>query len=419
MRSRLVTRATVLRGVQVPRRGNGIPLATRVSTSRAVADFTGDTIDAHSPPAMTGPDFSDPRAGHRRQLLVQLINIPSVSHQERQLADWVEGQLRQVSRGEVLRVVDEVVFRFPALTGKPKIIFCGHLDTVPANDNLSARVEGDRVYGLGSSDLKAGLAVFLDLVATLDPAALHVDPVFLFYTCEEVAYHESGLLVIQRELPELLEDTRFAICVEPTDNAVELGCLGNLQAEVTVHGKAAHSARPWLGANAIHAAVPLIAKIAAVPERAVDFGERVRYREVVGATTIAGGRARNVIPDAVHVNVNFRFAPDRSGDDAVAWMRELVGDAGTIEVKDLSPAGRVPSENSFCRALVAAAGGTVRAKQAWTDVGRFTAWGIDAVSCGPGIPAQAHQKDEYATMTAMTESVALFERFLYDMGESK
>ena len=144
----------------------------------------------------------------------------------------------------------------------------------------------------------------------------------------------------------------------------------------------------------------------------------MRYREVISATTIVGGSARNVIPDTVQVNFNFRFAPDRSSEDAVAWIRELIGDAGTIEFKDVSPSGRVASENPFCRVLVAAAGGIVRAKQAWTDVGRFSEWGIDAVSCGPGIPAQAHQKDEYATLSAMTESAALFERFLHDADES-
>ena len=367
---------------------------------------------------MNGLSVSDSRADHRCQLLVELINIPSVSHQEHRLADWVEAQLLGSRRGDVVRAGDEVAFRFPALTGKPKVIFCGHLDTVPANDNQTARVEGDRVYGLGSTDLKAGLAVFLDLIETLDPAVLQVDPVFLFYTREEVAYDQSGLLVVERELPDVLNDTRFAICVEPTENAIELGCLGNLHAEVTVHGRASHSARPWFGENAIHAVAPLIERVAAVPERSVTFGEHVVYREVIGATTIAGGGARNVIPDTVRVNVNFRFAPDRSGDEAVAWIGELIGDAGTVEITDLSPAGRVASDNPLCRTLVSAAGGAVRAKQAWTDVGRFTAWGIDAVSCGPGIPAQAHQKAEYATISAMTQSAALFERFLHDAGAS-
>ena len=364
---------------------------------------------------MTSPSPSVPRADRRRALLVELINIPSESHHEHHLANWTETQLRQSPHGEVLRAGDEVVFRFPALAGKPKIIFCGHLDTVPANDNQTARVEGDRVYGLGATDLKAGLAVFLDLIETLDPATLHVDPVFLFYTCEEVAYQESGLLVVERELPEVLQDTRLAICVEPTDNAIELGCLGNLHAEVTVRGKAAHSARPWFGENAIHAAAPLIERIAAVPERSVDYGEHLRYREVISVTTITGGDARNVIPDTLRLNVNFRFAPDRSREDAVTVVRELIGDAGAIEITDLSPAGRVASEHPFCRALVAAAGGAVRAKQAWTDVGRFSEWGIDAVSCGPGIPAQAHQKEEYATIGAMTRSAVLFERFLQEV----
>ncbi len=349
--------------------------------------------------------------------LLALATIRSVSRQERELCDWLEARLRQAPGCELLRVGENLVVTLPALRGKPLLVLCGHLDTVPESQNLPPRRDGDSIHGLGTSDLKSGLAVLwlvLDELSALlarDPAAaaaLPYDPAFVFYAREEIAFAESGLLEIERAWPTL-RTARFAICVEPTANAVELGCLGTLHAEITVRGQAAHAARPWLGKNAIHAALPLLARIAARPERRWSPPGRpdVEYREVMSVTGISGGKARNVIPDTCNFNLNFRFAPDRTADDARAEVVALAADSGDVIFKDLAPAGRVATGNPLCDRLVELAG-LARAKQAWTDVGRFTAWGIDAVSCGPGFPELAHQQAECASVEKMVDSHRLF-----------
>jgi len=351
-------------------------------------------------------------ADRLRDGLVELVNIPSGSGKEKRLADFIEQALRRHPGFEVHRIGDNLVARPEKTRGLPLVLLTGHLDTVPAQDNLPARVDGDRVFGLGSSDLKSGLSVYLKLIESLDLRVAPYDPVFVFYTCEEVAYHQSGLIEVEAACPWIRE-AAFAICVEPTSNAVELGCLGTLHARVTVHGKAAHSARPWLGKNAVHAALPLLNHIAAVPERRYEVPGRgdLVYREVINVTTIEGGVARNTLPPCVTFNVNFRFAPDRSGKDACRFVGELVGNQGEVEFTDVSGAGAVPRDHPICERLVRIAGIT-RAKQAWTDVGRFTEWHIPAVSFGPGLPEMAHQKDEYASIESMVKSFELFTRFL-------
>ena len=178
-----------------------------------------------------------------RDRLVRLVSIPSESRHERALADDLARRLAGRSGGELLRFGDELVFRFPALSGQPKLILCGHLDTVPAQGPHDVRVEGDRVVGLGASDLKAGLAVMEELAESLDPAACELDPWFVFYTCEEVGYAESGLERLRVEFPPATE-AHLAVCVEPTSNAVEVGCLGTMRIHVRVQGRSAHSARP-------------------------------------------------------------------------------------------------------------------------------------------------------------------------------
>ncbi len=339
--------------------------------------------------------------------LLELASIRSVSRQERELCDRLERELRAKPGRELLRVGDNLVVTLPALKGKPRLLLCGHLDTVPENRNFPPRREGDLVHGLGTSDLKSGLAVLLDLIeelSTLATARLGCDPAFVFYAREEIAFSESGLLEVERAWPELRRAT-LAVCVEPTANAVELGCNGTLHAEVTVRGKAAHAARPWLGKNAIHSALPLLEKIASRPERRWSPPGRpeLDYREVMSVTGIQGGKARNVVPDGCSFNVNFRFAPDRSEESARAEITLLVGDGGEVVFKDVAPSGRVASGNALCDRLIALAAG-VRAKQAWTDVGRFSSWGVDAVNCGPGLPELAHQQAEHASITKMVES---------------
>lgn len=356
--------------------------------------------------------------------LLELAAIPSVSRDEKALCDWLETRLRAVAGRDVLRTGENLVVTLPALAGKPTVVLCGHLDTVPVNGNLPPRRDGDLIHGLGTSDLKSGIAVLWKLLDELsaglarDPslaARLDFAPAFVLYAREEIAFAESGLIEVARDWPALAR-AAFAVCVEPTSNAVELGCLGTLHAELTVRGKAAHAARPWLGKNAIHAALPLLEKVAARPERRWSPPGRkdIEYREVMSITGIRGGKAKNVVPDECVMNLNFRFAPDRSADDARAQVEALAAGLAEVAFKDLAPSGRVAEQNRFCDRLVALSG-VARAKQAWTDVGRFTAMGIDAVSCGPGAPELAHQQAEHASIAKMVESLKLFRRFV---GES-
>lgn len=353
--------------------------------------------------------------------LLELASIPSVSRDEKALCDWLETRLRAVPGRFVLRTGDNLVVTLPTLAGKPLVVFCGHLDTVPVNGNLPPRREGDLIHGLGTSDLKSGIAVLWKLLDQLsewlarDPAAatrLPCSPAFVFYAREEIAFAESGLIEVARDWPALSE-AQFAICVEPTSNAVELGCLGTLHAELTVRGKAAHAARPWLGKNAIHAALPLLHQVAERAERRWSPPGRpdIEYREVMSITGIRGGKAKNVIPDDCVMNLNFRFAPDRTPDDARAQVTQLADGLAEVAFKDLAPAGRVAQGNRWCDRLVQLSG-VARAKQAWTDVGRFTAMGLDAVSCGPGAPELAHQQAEHASIAKMVASLALFRSFL-------
>jgi succinyl-diaminopimelate desuccinylase len=353
--------------------------------------------------------------------LLELAAVRSVSREEKALCDLLEGRLRAVAGVEVARTGENLIATLPALAGRPRLILCGHLDTVPVNQNFPPKRAGDRIEGLGTTDLKSGLAVLLRLIDELAGAIaaralerVDCDPAFVFYAREEVAFTESGLNEVERAWPKLRE-AAFAVCVEPTANGVELGCNGTMHAELAVLGKAAHAARPWLGSNAIHAALPLLARVASRPERAWSPPGRpeIRYREVMSVTGIQGGKARNVVPDRCSFNINFRYAPDRTPDGARAEIRSLFQDAiegGKAELtfKDVAPAGRVPAGNRWCDRLVALAKNEVRAKQAWTDVGRFSEWKIDAVSCGPGFPEVAHQQEEWASVQKMVESLALF-----------
>jgi len=353
--------------------------------------------------------------------LLELVSIQSVSRAEQPLCNLLEQRLRAVAGLDVMRTGDNLVVTLPALAGRPRLILCGHLDTVPENQNLPPKRDGDRIAGLGTSDLKSGLAVLLRLIDELSAAIaaraaqpVDCDPAFVFYAREEIAFKESGLNEVERDWPAL-KQAEFAVCVEPTANAIELGCNGTMHAELTLLGKAAHAARPWLGSNAIHATLPLMAQVASRPERTWSPPDRreLRYREVMSVTGVNGGKARNVIPDRCTFNVNFRFAPDRTPAGARAEITSLFADAvarGTAELvfKDFAPAGRVPVANRWCDRLTALAKNEVRAKQAWTDVGRFSDWNVDAVSCGPGFPEVAHQKDEWASVAKMVESLAMF-----------
>jgi len=317
-------------------------------------------MTSSSHPAVGTRDESD-LAWLLRQRLLELLRIPSPSGAEKQLADWFEIRLRSTPGAKVERIGDNLLFtRGDAWPERP-LILCGHLDTVPPQDNEKPRGEGDRIFGLGASDLKAGLAVLRTLLERV-PTSSRGQPVYAFNACEEVAFERSGLVQLSQAAP-WLRQARFALCVEPTENPVEVGCLGTLHAEVTVHGRTAHSARPWLGENAVHEAARIIGRIAERKPREVrpSGPEGPRYREVVSVTHVEGGTARNVIPGEARFNVNLRFGPDLSRRQARERLLEWIGAGPTVRFTDEAPAGRDASDDPTCRLLRRLSGKPFRA----------------------------------------------------------
>ena len=341
-----------------------------------------------------------------------LCRIPSVIGHEQVIADHVERWGRGIFPADrVQRVGHTVVFGAPGIDARPTVGLFGHLDTVPVHpEDGEAHIAGDRVVGLGASDMKCALAVMQLLAERLDPKVLPFNLVYVMYEREEGPYLENGLGPLFEARPDLTK-LDFAICLEPSDNAIQMGCCGTLHAVVTFHGKSAHSARPWQGENAIHKAGSLLTKLLALKPIDVEL-QGYKFREVMNVTLANGGRARNVIPESFTLNLNYRFAPHRNLDDAQAQVRELVGDAATVEFTDLAPAGPVFADHPILRRLQERTGAIVESKQAWTDVARLGLHGIPAVNFGPGESAQAHQARESVAIARIVEGYRLMERFL-------
>lgn len=341
------------------------------------------------------------------ELTAALIDIPSVSRDERRIADEVEAALRAQTSFEVVRNGDAVLARTDL--GRPtRVILAGHLDTVPIADNMPSHRDADHIYGCGASDMKSGDAVFLHLAATVaDPAH---DVTLVLYDCEEIEASANGLGRIERELPDWLR-ADVAILGEPSGGYIEAGCQGTLRAVVSTVGTRAHSARSWLGDNAIHKLGAVLDRLSGYQGRVVDI-DGCAYREGLSAVRVDGGVAGNVIPDAASITVNFRFAPDRDPAAALAHVREvLAGLDVTVDQTDVAPGAMPGLHHPAAAALVAAADGLVRAKYGWTDVARFAALGVPAVNYGPGDPNLAHRRDErvaVAQITAVTETLRRF-----------
>jgi succinyl-diaminopimelate desuccinylase len=322
-------------------------------------------------------------------LTEQLVNIASVSRDEQAIADAVEEALRNLPHLTVSRHGNNVVARTDLGRGE-RVVLAGHLDTVPVNDNLPARRAGGALHGLGSCDMKSGDAVMLRIAATVPEP--NRDLTLIFYEAEEIDDEFNGLGVLAATHPEVMV-ADFAILLEPSDAVVEAGCQGTLRVDVRTTGERAHSARSWRGANAIHGASDVLARLTAYePRRPVIDG--LEYREGLNAVWIRGGVAGNVVPDECVVSVNYRFAPDRSSEEAVAHLQELF--AGyEVTVTDLAP-GALPGLGlPAARAFVEAVGGEVNPKFGWTDVSRFSALGVPAVNFGPGDPMLAHKQEEF------------------------
>ncbi len=321
-------------------------------------------------------------------LTEQLVNIESVSHHEREIADAVEEALRALGHLQVSRHGHTIVARTD-LGRAERVVIAGHLDTVPLNDNLPARRDGDLLHGLGTCDMKGGDAVLLRIAATVPEP--NRDVTFILYEAEEVEEAHNGLNKLAASAPELMTGD-FAILMEPSNAGVEAGCQGTMRVEVRTTGVRAHAARSWKGENAIHAAADILNRLAAYePRRPVIDG--LQYHEGLNAVAIRGGVAGNVVPDECVVEVNHRFAPDRSEAEAEAFLRAFF-DGYDVTVTDSAPAALPGLHLPAAKAFLEAVGGEAHPKFGWTDVARFSGLGVPAVNFGPGDPLYAHKQDE-------------------------
>ena len=338
-------------------------------------------------------------------LTMGLVNIESVSHREEPLADAVEQALRTQPQLAIERFGNTIVARTD-LGHAERVVIAGHLDTVPENDNLLAYVEMGKLFGLGACDMKGGLGVMLK-AATL--RAYGRDVTFIFYDCEEVAAEHNGLRKLAQERPDLLQGD-LAILMEPSNAGVEAGCQGTMRVRVTTHGVRAHSARSWMGENAIHQAGEILRKLEAYEARQPVI-DGLPFHEGLNAVFIEGGVAGNVVPDACTITVNYRFAPDRSEAEAEAFLRDFF--AGyDVEVTDSAPGALPGLGHPAAQAFVALTGAEPQSKLGWTDVARFAALGIPAINFGPGDPQLAHTRDEYVPTAQLTECEHVLKEWL-------
>ncbi|WP_300265830.1 succinyl-diaminopimelate desuccinylase [Microbacterium sp.] len=329
-----------------------------------------------------------------------ICDIPSVSGDEARLADAIEAALAECAHLEVIRHGNTIVAR-TNLGRDQRVVIAGHIDTVPINDNVPTRdieIDGEpHLWGRGTVDMKAGVAVQLRLAAELTEPV--VDITWMWYDNEEVAASLNGLNLLSADRPDLFA-ADFAILGEPSNGQVEGGCNGTLRAVVRTRGVRAHSARAWIGENAIHAAAPILSRLAEYRAKEVQV-EGLAYREGLSAVRITGGIAGNVIPDLCEVEVNYRFAPNKTAADAEAHVRGVL-DGFDVEITDSADGARPGLDAPIAQQFVAAVGAVPRPKYGWTDVARFSALGIPAVNYGPGDPHLAHHDEERVPIAQIT-----------------
>jgi succinyl-diaminopimelate desuccinylase len=322
---------------------------------------------------------------------LELIDVPSESRDEAALAEHV---LRVLQPAGAQDAGDRCVVIRP----NARIVLAGHLDTVPAQGNLPGRAGDDAVHGLGAADMKGALAVMVELALAETPFG------YVFFPREELPHVESALTPLLARVPAL-KDAELAIVMEPTSNALHAGCVGNINARVTAHGRSGHSARPWTAENAIHSLAPVIMRIAEQPYEQREF-DGLTFTEAMSVVTVSGGIAQNVIPDRAEAVVNYRYAPGRSPEEAEERLREVAGDG--VEVFSNAPSGAVPKDNPVV-ARLRGLGLPWEPKQAWTPVAEFARAGVDAVNFGPGEPRYAHTRDEQVAVAALVRSYEVLE----------
>ncbi|MGO4596582.1 succinyl-diaminopimelate desuccinylase [Terrabacter sp. 2RAF25] len=341
-------------------------------------------------------------------LTAAICDIESVSQHEEALADAIEAALRPLAHLEVTRDGNTVVAR-TSLGRDERVVLAGHIDTVPLTDvpNLPTRRVDDELWGRGTVDMKGGVAVMLRIAAEVTEPAR--DLTFLFYECEEIDGTFNGLARLADTSPDQLAGD-FAVLLEPTNGAIEGGCKGTLRVEITTKGIAAHSARPWKGHNAIHDAGAVLARLSAYEAETITV-DGLDYHEALQAVGITGGIAGNVIPDRCVVTVNYRYAPDKDTDAALAHVRQVF-DGFDVELTDAADGARPGLLLPAAKAFIDALGVPVSAKEGWTDVARFSGLGIPAVNYGPGDPNLAHMDDERCPVGQYGDAEAALLRWL-------
>jgi succinyl-diaminopimelate desuccinylase len=339
-------------------------------------------------------------------LTASIVDVPSPSGGETRLADEVETTLRGQAHLSVERDGDAVMARTDSGAAQ-RVVIAGHLDTVPVADNLPSRREGDKLFGCGTSDMKSGLAVMLRLAASV--ATPRHDVTWLFYDNEETDAAHNGLGRVLSNNPQWLK-ADLAILMEPTANKIEAGCQGTLRVLVVATGRRAHSARSWLGKNAIHAAGEVLTRLSEYEPRLVEI-DGCEYREGLNAVRIEGGVSGNVVPDRCTIAVNHRFAPDRSEEAALNHVQQVLAPFECV-LTDSAPAAPPRLGEPAAADFLAAIGGEPQAKLGWTDVARFASLGIPAVNFGPGDPNLAHTREEYVELPLIGECERMLRGYL-------
>ncbi|MGB6059493.1 MAG: succinyl-diaminopimelate desuccinylase [Microthrixaceae bacterium] len=352
------------------------------------------------------------RSGDLVSLTAALIDVPSESFAEAPITDAIEMVLRSNLNLDVTRIGDNLVAR-TQMGRDRRLILAGHTDTVPADNNQTARLEGDTLWGLGSTDMKGGLAVMLGLATS--PLDASMDVTYVFYAREEVAAVHSGLGELFDTAPELLEGD-LAILGEPTDGDIEAGCQGTIRVEVVLAGSRAHTARAWMGRNAIHRLAGILGGIDSyVPRRPIILG--CEFHEALQVVKVTGGVSGNVVPDSASIDIAHRFAPDRTLAEAEAHLRDFLAQwiepGDSLRVVDSAPAAYPAVEDPSVASLIQKHGLEVRAKLGWTDVARFSAVGIPAVNLGPGIAAIAHTAEERVERHSLEKTFHVLDDLLF------
>ncbi len=347
-------------------------------------------------------------------LLLEILSIASPTFHESKKIEFIQNWLQKNAfEGELTRHNNNLIYEINVDKSLPTIGLIGHCDVVPAH--FEPKIESGKIYGAGVSDMHAGFVAFLDLLKKTD-VKLKYNIVLIIYCQEEgTPLEKNGLYDVIKHHKQKVEQIDVAIVGEPTDNTLQLGCVGSLHVNVCVYGKAAHSARPWTGENALYNALPLINHMANLKEKTVDVNN-LEFKDVISITECEISKGRTTIPDECILNINYRFAPNKSQQEAFAFVQELVKNQldckYDLTLVDSVPAGKIINSD-LLEDCINQLGFRIQAKQAWTDVAQLSELAIPSFNCGPGHQAQAHTKNEYASLALISEYAKKLKQLIY------